>query len=467
MNLFEHPLAIVDLETTGANPVTDRITEIGVIEVDRGVVTAEWDALVNPETRIPPFIETLTGITNAMVKDAPVFGDLAGELLERLEGRLFIAHNARFDAGFLRNEFRRLESRFDPEVLCTVRLSRKLFPQYHKHNLDSLIERHGLVCGSRHRAMGDARALWQFLTYLRDHVEGERLHEVVVKLLKTPHVPGQMDSGVLEGLPTAPGVYFFYGENDALLYVGKSVDLRSRVRSYFAGDLRANRAMKLAQQVKRIDWIETAGELGALLLENRLIKERQPIHNRQQRAERELCSWQWDAMNAPATPPRLVRLDMVDLANLGNLYGFFRGRTDALNALRGLADRHQLCLKALGLETAGKGPCFAHQIKRCRGVCEGKEKPAIYAARQMAALAALKIPAWPFDGEIVIMDRHPDSGREELHRFENWCYLGSGTGEDWSPVAEPAFDLDVYRILQRHLQSRPESLVLRRRQRSQ
>jgi DNA polymerase-3 subunit epsilon len=164
-------LAIVDLETTGGRPAWDRVTEIAVVAIDNGAMVSEWSTLVNPGTSIPPWIQSLTGITNDMVAGAPMFEDLARDLYERLEGRLFVAHNARFDYGFLRHAFERAGLRFEAKTLCTVKLSRRLYPGKMRHNLDSLIARHGLHCdarhrapeGARHRALGDARAVWQFL----------------------------------------------------------------------------------------------------------------------------------------------------------------------------------------------------------------------------------------------------------------------------------------------------------------
>ena len=155
-------LAFVDLETTGATATRDRITEIGIIEVDEDGSVREWQQLVNPGTRIPPFIEQLTGISNELVAAAPAFADVADETLRRLEGRLFIAHNARFDYGFLKNEFKRLGVTFRAPVLCTVKLSRTLFPEHKRHNLDSLIERHNLAADARHRALADAQLIRQF-----------------------------------------------------------------------------------------------------------------------------------------------------------------------------------------------------------------------------------------------------------------------------------------------------------------
>ena len=180
------PLAFVDLETTGATATSDRITEIGIIEVYEDGSVREWAQLVNPGTRIPPFIEQLTGISNELVAAAPAFADVANETLRRLEGRLLIAHNARFDYGFLKAEFARLGMAYHSRVLCTAKLSRRLFPEHRRHNLDSLIERHGLGCSARHRALGDAEVLWQFLRKIHAEVDAARIDAALKAQLDAP-----------------------------------------------------------------------------------------------------------------------------------------------------------------------------------------------------------------------------------------------------------------------------------------
>jgi len=184
--LLDAPLAIVDVETTGAHPAWDRVTEIAVVEVADGEVLSEWSTLVNPGTSIPPAIQALTGITNRMVADAPAFEDLAPGLYERLEGRVFVAHNARFDYGFLRREFERAGLRFQARTLCTVKLSRRLYPGHARHNLDSLIDRHHLQCNARHRALGDAQAVWQFLRVAAEERGSEALAQVAGQLAGLP-----------------------------------------------------------------------------------------------------------------------------------------------------------------------------------------------------------------------------------------------------------------------------------------
>ncbi|MBX9903304.1 MAG: 3'-5' exonuclease [Burkholderiales bacterium] len=183
--MFDRPVVFLDLETTGAKAGEDRITEIGLIEVDGGYFVREWSTLVNPGIPIPPLIQSLTGINDAMVATAPYFGDIAQELHDAIAGRMLIAHNARFDYGFLEQEFKRIDQDFSAPVLCTVRLSRKLFPQHARHNLDTLISRHDIDCDARHRALGDARVLWQLAQQWRVDPGEAAVLEATAKLIKT------------------------------------------------------------------------------------------------------------------------------------------------------------------------------------------------------------------------------------------------------------------------------------------
>src|SRR2546428_10499895 len=207
MDLLQAPLAIVDLETTGARPAADRVTEIGVLEIERFEVVSEWSTLVNPGVPVPSEIQARTGINREMLAQAPRFADLAQELRERLAGRVFIAHNARFDYGFLRREFDRVGIKFHARAVCSVKLARRLYPRERGHDLDSLIARHGIACPARHRAMGDADALWQFLRIAaEEHGEGA-LTVAARQLAKEPALPAQLPRAAIDPIPRTRGVY--------------------------------------------------------------------------------------------------------------------------------------------------------------------------------------------------------------------------------------------------------------------
>ncbi|OAI20991.1 ethanolamine utilization protein [Methylomonas koyamae] len=450
------PLAFVDLETTGATATKDRITEIGIVLVDEDGVR-EWNQLVNPQTRIPLFIEQMTGISNEMVAQMPSFAQVAGEVAELLEGRLFIAHNARFDYGFLKNEFSRIGLTFRPQVLCTVKLSRALYPQFHRHNLDSLIERHGLQAKDRHRALADAQLIHQFWTQACEQFSEIVVDQAAQRLVGRSSLPFNIDPNLIHDLPEAPGVYLFYGENDLPLYIGKSVNIRNRVLAHFGADHKSNKEMSLAQQLRRIDWIETAGELGALLLEARLIKEMTPVHNQRLRRKNALCAWQLQQQGEQLKPV-LSWAGELDFGAQDNLYGLYHSQRDAQKALRGVAEQHGLCLSVLGLEkTAAGRPCFGHQIKKCRGACVGLEAPLAHAARLLIAMQKLKLAVWPYPGAIGVREG------EELHVIDRWCYLGTAKNEaeiaDLLQSGRPAFDRDTYMLLSKSLK-KAEVVVL-------
>jgi DNA polymerase-3 subunit epsilon len=454
-------LAFVDLETTGGNPLVDRVTEVGVVLVDENGVH-EWSQLVNPQTRIPAFIERLTGITNDMVLEAPRFEGIAEDLNLLLEDYLFIAHNARFDYGFLKNEFKRLDIVFRPNILCSVKLSRALFPEHKHHNLDSLIVRHDLKVSERHRALGDAQLIHQFWQDIHKTFDADLIAATVKKLVGRSSTPSQIDDSLIQSLPDTPGVYLFYGENDLPLYVGKSTHIKQRVLSHFSADHRYSKEMSLSQQLRRIDYIETAGEIGALLKEAQLIKTLQPIHNRRLRRSNDLCAWQLQ-QKTDCLYPVLTWADDLDFGGQDNLYGLFRTQRDAHKTLRKLAQDNSLCLGALGLEKVSKGrPCFARQLHKCQGVCVGEESMLSHALRLQQAMTKLKVSQWPYDGAIGLKEL------DDLHIIDHWCYLGTVRTEteiaSLLDSARPTFDKDTYMILNKALKSRPEVIHINRHQ---
>lgn len=192
MKFFEK-LIFVDLETTGANLANDRITEIGIVAVMPDGEIDRWSTFVNPGRPIPSFIQNLTGISDDMVETAPSFESLADSVRERLADGLFIAHNARFDYGFLYHALARTGHALRSEMLCTVKLSRALFPAEKRHNLDTLIERHGLIPTARHRALADADLLWQFWGKLMTDMPQETLAQAIKKLRQRPSLQPQSD----------------------------------------------------------------------------------------------------------------------------------------------------------------------------------------------------------------------------------------------------------------------------------
>ena len=446
------PLAIVDVETTGSDPATDRITEIALLETNGLALTGQWSTLVNPGGTIPGVIQALTGISQEMVERAPRFEQIAAELYQRLAGRVFVAHNARFDYGFLRREFERAGLKYLAKTLCTVRLSRRLYPGEVRHDLDSLIARHGFECEARHRAAPDAGVLWQFLRLAAQEHGAEVLEVAARQVARQPTLPPHLERGAIDAIPDAPGVYLFYDEGTAPLYIGKSRAMRSRVLQHFIA------TSSWTPRVRRIEWQRTAGELGALLREAALVKELDPVYNRQLRRPGQLCGFAFDGQRL-----RLARGEEIDAETLPYVYGLWRSRPAAMQALRAAADEHRLCLQTLGFDVKKQGACLRHQIGRCAGVCAGKENVHVHLARVATALAALKSAEWPHRGPLGVIEHDHRRDATEVHVLDQWCYLGTAQCE--SEVAEllearrPRFDYDHYRILARHLGKRGVRVV--------
>jgi len=451
-------LAFIDIETTGSNFDLDRITEVAVITLDQDV-TQNFETLIDPQAFIPNGITALTGISQQMVQGKPTFEDIAPLLREELADKVFIAHNAHFDYGFLKASFKRVGIDFKPKVLCTVKLSRLLFPEQSRHNLDTIIATHGLQCKARHRAMGDAYILLQFWQFCVHKFGDQMMQEVLEKLLKQKTLPPHIDESLVASIPDTPGVYIFYADHKEYLYIGKSKNLRTRVLSHFQNAHTQRKEAKMSLRVKDIEWIETSGELGALLLESKLIKEYLPTMNIRLRRTTELCAWRLVENQAGYWVPTLISKHDLAPGTQEHIYGPFRGKREAVEVLKKLAKNNNICEATLGLEKTLPGkPCFGYQLKTCAGACIGLEKKELHNLKVTTALKQIELSIWPFEGAIAI--REGDSH----HLFHKWSYLGMA--KDQESVHElldnstPEFDLDTYKIIRGYLRKISKKNIL-------
>lgn len=456
-------LAIVDVETTGTSPGYDRIIEVGVLRIKDGTLVDTYSTLVDPERSVPCHIENLTGITNKDLSGAPTFGDIKGQLMQLLEGCVFVAHNARFDYGFLRNEFGREGIDFSASCLCTARLSRKLFPQEHRHGLDSIIRRFGIACQNRHRAFDDAQVLWEFLDLLKERVDTSRLMTAIGEVLKTPTLPSHIDQKMISSLPDSAGVYIFYGEDGSPLYVGQSANIRNGVPSHFSSGYRSAKELALCQHVREIKAIKTAGELGALLLGSRLIRELYPAYNRRSLASRKLVVAKRAVTDNGFFGAEIGPLSPFPPSDLPSILGIFRTKRKAKEFLLTQVREHGLCPKLMGLEN-GDGPCSQMESNSCLGACTGGESSGSYNDRFKAAFAGKGIKPWPFSGPVLIEEKN-GSPEGEAFLIDQWCIIGSfkfdDTGAERFLPADHLFDYDSYRILTQHLFSPRKSARLK------
>ncbi|WP_404377867.1 exonuclease domain-containing protein [Vreelandella aquamarina] len=448
--MHDTPLVFIDVETTGTRATRDRITEVAALKVVEGKVVEQFVSLVYPGTSVPAHISRLTGIDADMLADAPTFQAIAGELLAWLGDACLVAHNARFDASFLRNEFKRAGYTYRPKLVCTLRLSRRLIPALPEHNLAALLARYHIQQTCQHRAEEDATALWELWQAWQDEFDANTWQAALADEQRHRTLPAHLSSEQLADLPSAPGVYLFYGHNRLPLYVGKSVNLRSRVLGHFQRDHQDDKEMRLAQQVQHIEWEETAGDLSAQLREAQLVKTLMPIMNRQLRRQGNLKTWYWPS-DAPC--PTLVSGKAISQPQPGKLFGLFRSAKEAKETLRSITEEYQLCPQVMGLEK-GKGRCFAHQLGKCRGACYQQESLDAHTQRAHQALAKLQVSAWPWPGRIAIREQSRKGGPVAYHVVDHWCYLGSATTKRRAQALKgdtPRFDVDTYRILNRFL----------------
>lgn len=433
------------LKRQGGSYRNSRVLEVAAIRVENGEITQEFSTLLNPETYIPSSITALTGISEGDIVGAPTFEDIADELLEIMEGAVFVAHNVRFDYSFLKQEFARIGVNFSPRLLCTVRLSRALYSEHKGHSLEKIIARHAIPVRDRHRALEDARAIHFFSQLAFDERGQEAFDAAVTHQLKSQSLPPHLDLKELEAIESIPGVYIFKDEMHQPVYVGKSISLRKRVLSHFQST--APREVKLSQSVHHVETIPTGSELAALLLESKLIKELKPIYNR---LLRRVSMY---AMLVRKEQDGYAHLSVVSGTvdsdtDLSTIYGVYTNRTKAKQAILELTRSFQLCPKLMGLEKAN-GACFSYELGRCKGACIGIESPELYTRRFELALERSKLSEWPYDGPISL----PVNEAGERVKIHNWIVQGFDDeyGNAVIVDAEPNFDLDEYKIIRRFI----------------
>ncbi len=445
-------LVFIDLETTGTRFPYDRVIEIGIVRVENNQIVETYNQLLNPQCYLPPEIELLTGITSGELDNQPTFHDVKDKVYCLLKDAVFCAHNARFDYGFIKHEFNREEIPFTAKQCCTVKLSRNLFPEERHHNLDAVMNRMQLFCNQRHRAYSDAFLIYQFYQKVRDLFPQEKLAEAFKIAMNKPSLPSQLKQTDIENLPELPGVYIFYGHDNTPLYVGKSKNIHERVLSHFSADIRSSTEMQMSQQIKNIETITTAGELGALFTESKLIKKLLPLYNRQLRRQTELIGLYRETDPSGYPTVSLKSLSKLDPSSLDKFIGFFRSRRQAKSYLTRMVEEYNLCEKLLGLEKT-QNSCFAHRLGICKGACIKKESVVRYLLRFTTAFSSLKIKPWPFSGPIAIEEKNNLTNKLEYFLVDKWCYFGDihidEHGNIKDIIKDVEFDLDIYNILRR------------------
>lgn len=442
--------AIIDIETTGGNANTDRMTEIAIYIHDGEKIVDEFSSLINPGRPIPPYVSRLTGISDEMVAEAPPFYEIAKQVVQLTEDCTFVAHNVQFDYSFVRQEFKSLGYTYSRDYLCTVKLSRKIIPGHPSYSLGNLCERLGIRLENRHRAGGDALATVRlFELLLREDREAW-----IERSVKNDHLhlrfPPDFDRSIVHNLPENPGVYYFFNEDGSIIYIGKSNNIKKRVLSHFANK-QTKKAIELRNAIRDVTFEATGSELVALLLESDEIKKHQPLFNRAQR--KTLFTFGI----VEAKDPNGYRL-LKPTALRGNVEPILPATSmaEAKQLLEQLVLKHELCQKLCGLYPAAHA-CFRHSIGQCKGACTGKESPEVYNSRVEAALESLRYRHENF----VILEPGRIPGECAVVQVENGKYKGygfadlefaAGNVDSLLDTVQHRIDnRDIQRILRHHL----------------
>lgn len=454
--------ALVDIETTGLHVTQDAITEIAVSILTEQGIESTWHSLIKPTRSIPQAISALTGITNEMVLDAPTFEEIAAQLYDVLEGCVFVAHNARFDYGFIKNAFKNSGITYQAPVLCTVKLLRQLYPGLESYRLASIAQALNVELNRHHRAQSDVHTVHQIIIEMAERHSWPHVLMFAKKLYQKSSIPSKLTTDVSQ-LPDSPGVYIFYGSKNKLpLYIGKSITLRQRVMSHFSGDYAHAKEFALSQQVTRIEVIPTAGELSALLLESDMIKKHMPIYNRRLRRKTTLAGFKLTEQKGYLTLS-IVReqVDEEEQMKQHGIYGAFRSVTVAKRMLLQLIKTYDLCPKLCGVEQ-GNSSCFSYQLKRCNGACIEEEHFELYNKRLLESLKEYQEEIWPYKGAIAIKEECSVNKITQFTVFHQWRYLGSVANEhalnQWRKLPElnASHTYDAYKIVLSYLKHKTD-----------
>ena len=406
--------SIVDIETTGNGYRGQRITEISIFVFDGKKIVNEFTSLVNPEQNIPAFITNLTGITDAMVRTAPKFYEIAKTIEEITHDTVFVAHNVNFDYNIIKQEFKDLGFDFKRQKLCTVRLSRKIIPGLKSYSLGNICSVEGIHISERHRARGDAEATVALFQRLINKDHQFTINAFLNRRSRQATLPPLIEKKVVDDLPEMPGVYYFKNLQKEIIYVGKANNIKQRVISHFYD--KKKKEISMCLETANITYELMGSELLALLKESADIKRLYPKFNRAQRRASEAVG-----LFSYEDQKGIMHLAYNRLKLVPNAIMKFYNISECRNLLEKICETYNLCPKYCHLQT-NVNTCFHYQIKKCNGVCSGKETVKDYNKRVKEAIKSLGLQT----ENLVIKERGRTAEEIGFALILNGIYKGYG-----------------------------------------
>jgi DNA polymerase-3 subunit epsilon len=408
--------AIVDIETTGGYASAGSITEIAIFIHDGHQIIQQFETLVNPRRPIPRYIQALTGITDEMVEDAPDFENVAEEVYNLLQNKIFIAHNVNFDYSFLRHQLDACGYKLQSKKLCTVRLSRKIFPGFPSYSLGNLCRSLHINLVNRHRATGDALATVQLFERLLSADSNGAIAAALNARSKERWLPLHLPQEQVADLPSNPGVYYFHNEKGKVVYVGKAKNIKKRVTSHFTGNNASRQRQEFLRNIHSISFEKTGTELMAFILESIEIRRLWPIYNNaQKRIESKFGFYMFEDQQG------YMRLAIEKRRKYTTPVFAFNMLTEGHQRLRELVREFKLCPKLCFLQTS-QDICTGVLEKTCKGACEKKEKPKKYNLRVEAAIKHLQSEQPSF----MIVDSGREATEQSCILMEKGKFYGMG-----------------------------------------
>jgi DNA polymerase III subunit epsilon len=376
--------AIVDIETTGGYAAAHGITEVCIYLHDGKTVTGKYETLIKPGQAIPHYIQAMTGITNEMVATAPPFEDVAEHIYNLLQDKIFIAHNVNFDYSFIKANLKAAGFDLNSKKLCTVRLSKKIFPGFLSYSLGKLCQRLDIQINDRHRAGGDAAATIQLFELLLQNDKENYIQKSLQRNSKEAILPPHVPKEHFDRLPYTPGIYYFHNEKGKVVYVGKATNIRYRVNSHFSNNSQSRQKQNFMQHVHAISFEPCGTELIACILESAEIKKRWPIFNSSQKRWEDVYGiYEYEDQHG------YIRLAIdKNRKRLSPIYTFHY-MVDGHAIIRKLIKEFNLCPKLCFIQK-GNEQCEGIKEGSCYGACEHKEKAGQYNKRVREAIAFLK-----------------------------------------------------------------------------